>query len=204
MTQEPISLVGAGGHSKDCIDVIEQEGCFEVKGLVGLHKEIGASIFDYPLLGSDEDLSKLLNDCANSLIFFGQIKTSEPRIRVFNFLQQNNFVLPTILSPYAYISPHATLDTGTIVMHGAIVNLGAKVGKNCIINSQSLVDHDVVIQDHCHIATAATINSGLHIGTGTFIGSNSSVKQGVTIGDHCVLDMGRQVRANYETGICML
>ena len=27
-------------------------------------------------------------------------------------------------------------------MHGAIVNAGARVGKNCIINSKSLIEHD--------------------------------------------------------------
>jgi sugar O-acyltransferase (sialic acid O-acetyltransferase NeuD family) len=203
LTREPILLVGAGGHSRACIDVIEQEGRFVVKGLVGLLKEVGSSIFEYPVLGTDEDLPILLDDCANALIVVGQIKTPEPRIRLFDLLQQSSCVLPTIVSPRAYVSPHADLEAGTIVMPGAIVNSGAVVGKNCIINSQSLVEHDVIIKDHCHIATAATINSGVRIGTGTFIGSNSSVKQGITIGDHCVLGMGQKILANCETGVCM-
>ena len=203
MTREPILLVGAGGHSRACIDVIEQEGRFAIKGLVGLPKEVGSSIFDYPVLGTDEDLPILLNDCANALIVVGQIKTPEPRIRLFNLLQQNNCVLPTIVSPHAYISPHANLDAGTIVMPGAVINAGAVVGKNCIINSQSLVEHDVVIADHCHIATAATINSGVHIGAGTFLGSNSSVRQCIKIGERCLIGMSQQVLVNCEAGVCM-
>ena len=31
-------------------------------------------------------------------------------------------------------------------MHGAIVNAGARVGKNCIINSKSLIEHDAVME----------------------------------------------------------
>ena len=203
MTRDPILLVGAGGHARACLDVIEQEGRFVVKGLVGLPKEVGSSILNNPVLGTDEDLSTLLGHCANAIIAVGQIKTPDPRIRLFDLLQQNNCTLPTIVSPRAYVSPHANLEAGTIVMHGAVINAGAVVGKNCIINSQSLVEHDVVIADHCHIATAATINSGVCIGTGTFIGSNSSVKQGVSIGDRCVIGMGQQVLANCKTGICM-
>ena len=203
MTRDPILLVGAGGHARACLDVIEQEGRFVVKGLVGLPKEVGSAIFNSPVLGTDEDLSTLLGHCSSAIIAVGQIKTPDPRIRLFNLLQQNNCVLPTIVSPQAYVSPHANLEAGTIVMHGAVINAGAVVGKNCIINSQSLVEHDVVIADHCHIATAATINSGVCIGTGTFIGSNSSVKQGVSIGDRCVIGMGQQVLANCKTGICM-
>ena len=204
MTRDPtLLLVGAGGHARACIDLIEQEGRFVVKGLVGLSKEVGLAILNNPVLGTDEDLSTLLGHCANAIIAVGQIKTPDPRIRLFDLLQQNNCALPTIMSPRAYVSPHANLEAGTIVMHGAVINAGAVVGKNCIINSQSLVEHDVVIADHCHIATAATINSGVCIGTGTFIGSNSSVKQGVSIGDRCVIGMGQQVLANCKTGICM-
>ena len=201
MTRDPILLVGAGGHARACLDVIEQEGRFVVKGLVGLPKEVGSSILNNPVLGTDEDLSTLLGHCANAIIAVGQIKTPDPRIRLFDLLQQNNCALPTIMSPRAYVSPHANLEAGTIVMHGAVINAGAVVGKNCIINSQSLVEHDVVIADHCHIATAATINSGVCIGTGTFIGSNSSVKQGVSIGDRCVIGMGQHVLANCEARI---
>jgi sugar O-acyltransferase (sialic acid O-acetyltransferase NeuD family) len=203
MTNESILLVGAGGHAKACIDVIEREGRFIVNGLIGLSHEVGARIFDYPVLGTDEDLPMLLRECPNALVTVGQIKTPGLRIRLFDLMQQGSCALPVIVSPHAYVSPHAKLDTGTIVMHGAVINAGAVVGKNCIINSQSLVEHDVVIADHCHIATAATINSGVRIGTGTFIGSNSSVRQCVNIGERCLIGMGQQVLADCEAGVCM-
>ena len=185
MTRDPILLVGAGGHARACLDVIEQEGRFVVKGLVGLPKEVGSAILNNPVLGTEDDLSTLLGHCANAIIAIGQIKTPDPRIRLFNLLQQNNCALPTIRSPRAYVSPHANLEAGTIVMHGAVINAGVVIGKNCIINSQSLIEHDVIIADHCHIATAATINSG------------------GCICDGCVIGMGQPVLANCKKGICM-
>jgi len=203
MSLNSILIVGAGGHARACIDVIEQEGRFLVKGLVGLPDEMDSQILGYPVIGVDEDVPMLISDCANALIAVGQIKTPEIRMELFDQLLQNGSVLPTIVSPQAYVSPHARLSAGTIVMHGAIINAGAVVGKNCIINSLSLVEHDVVISDHCHIATAATINSGVSIGTGTFIGSNSSVRQGVSIGERCLIGMGQQVLTDCKAGVCM-
>jgi sugar O-acyltransferase (sialic acid O-acetyltransferase NeuD family) len=203
VSHEPILIVGAGGHARACIDVIEQEERFAIKGLVGLAKEVGVRILDYPVLGTDEDLPALLSDCTNALITVGQIKTPEPRVRLFSLLQKYGCASPVIVSPRAYVSPHAKLGAGTIVMHGAVINAGAVVGKNCIINSQSLVEHDVVIEDHCHIATAAKINGRVHICKGTFIGSNSSVRQCINIGERCVIGMGQQVLADCETGVCM-
>ena len=43
-------------------------------------------------------------------------------------------------------------------MHGAIIHPGAKIGKNCIINTNSIIEHDVEVKDNCHISTKAIIN----------------------------------------------
>jgi sugar O-acyltransferase (sialic acid O-acetyltransferase NeuD family) len=199
----PILLLGAGGHARACIDVIEQEGRFLVAGLVGLPDERGARVLGYPVLGTDADLVGLLRDYPHALITVGQIKTAEPRMRLFSLLQENGCAPPVIVSPRAYVSPHATLGVGTIVMHGAVVNAAAVVGRNCIINSQSLVEHDAVIGDHCHISTSAAVNSGVHIGSATFIGSNSSVRQVVRVGERCLIGMGQRVLADCEAGTHM-
>ena len=203
MTKAPILLAGAGGHARACIDVLEEEGRFAVTGLVGLPHEVGTRILDYPVLGTDADLPALHGDYAQAIVSVGQIKTPEPRMRLFDLLEQSGYALPVIVSPRAYVSRHAKLGAGTIVMHGAIVNAGAIVGRNCIINSQALVEHDTIIADHCHIATAAAINSGVSIGAGTFIGSNSSVRQGAIIGERCLIGMGQRVLADCESGTCM-
>ena len=196
-------LVGAGGHARACIDVIEQEGRFAVAGLVGLPHEVGTRMLGYTVLGTDADVPALLGDYLSALVTVGQIKTPAPRMRLFDLIEQSGGALPVIVSPRAYVSLHAQLGAGTIVMHGAVVNAGAIVGRNCIINSQALVEHDAVIADHCHIATAAAINSGVRVGSGTFIGSGSSVRQCINIGERCVIGMGQRVLVDCEAGTRM-
>lgn len=193
MSQLPILLLGAGGHTRACIDVIEQEGRFKIIGLIGLAHEVDTSMFGYPIVGTDTDLSRILKGNIATLVTIGQIKTPALRINSFNLLMKQHTELPVIVSPHAYVSPRAKLGAGTIVMHGAVVNAGATVGRNCIINSLALVEHDVVIEDHCHISTQAAVNSGVHIGEGTFIGSNASVRQCLTIGSFCLIGMGQRV-----------
>jgi sugar O-acyltransferase (sialic acid O-acetyltransferase NeuD family) len=197
MIQESILLVGAGGHAKACIDLIEQEERFIVKGLVGLPHEVGSRILDYPVLGSDDDLPVLLGSCKNALVAVGQIKAPELRMRFFDQLQQHGFMMPIIVSPHAYVSPHARLDAGTIVMHGAVVNAGAVVGKNCIINTCALIEHGAIVENYCHISTGATINGNASIGTGSFVGSGSIIEHDIMLGSRCVVGMGLVIRHNY-------
>ncbi len=194
MTKPQLLLIGAGGHAKACIDVIELEGKFSIAGLVGSVDEVGNEVLGYPVLGSDVNLPLLLAKNANALIVVGQIKSPDLRIRLFQTLKENNCALPAIVSPLGYVSKHAKVGNGTIVMHGAIVNSGAVIGANCIINSQALIEHDVHISDHCHIATSAVINSGVNIAAGTFVGSNSSLKQTIAISERSIIGMGESVR----------
>lgn len=200
MSEAAILLVGAGGHARACIDVIEQAARFSVAGLVGLPDQVGTRVLGYPVLGTDADLVALRVKYAYAMVVVGQIKTPEPRIRLFDLLQRHGYTLPVIVSPHAHVSRHAKVDVGTIVMHGAVVNASAAVGRNCILNSQSLVEHDAVIGDHCHIATAAAINSGVRIAAATFVGSNSCVRQGIQIGERCVIGMGQRVLADCAAG----
>lgn len=204
MSTPTLLLIGAGGHARACIDVIEQEGKFAVAGLVGLAGEVGREVLGYAVLGSDAELPELLREHRQVLVTVGQIKTPNVRIRLFELAERTGCAFPVVVSPRAYVSAHAAIGAGSIVMHGAVVNAGAAIGRNCIINSQSLVEHDAVVADHCHIATAAALNSGVRIGAGTFVGSNSSVRQSVTIGERCIIGMGMRVLTDCAAGSCVV
>jgi sugar O-acyltransferase (sialic acid O-acetyltransferase NeuD family) len=186
-----------------CIDVIEQEGRFSIAGLVGTPEEAGMQILGYPVIGTDADLPRLLGSYAHAMVTVGQIKSPDLRVRLFELLDKAGCSLPSIVSPRAYVSRHASLGAGTIVMHGAVVNAGAVVGRNCILNSSSLVEHDAAIADHCHIATGALVNGGVNIGMGTFVGSGSIIRQGIRIGERCLIGMGQNVLADCKTGTRM-
>ena len=200
MKESTILLVGAGGHARACIDVIEQADVFQVGGLVGLPDEVGGHILGYRILGSDTDLPVLLSNYPAAMVSVGQIKSPDLRMYLFGVLEKAGCSTPTVISPRAYVSKHAKIGAGSIVLHGAVVNAGVRVGSNCIINSQSLIEHDTVIADHCHIATGAVLNSGVHVGPGTFIGSSTSVRQGVTIGERSLVGMGQRVLDDCESG----
>lgn len=198
--QEPLLLVGAGGHAMSCIDVVECHGRFAVAGLVGAAHEVGRRVSGYPVIGTDADLPSLAARHGNVLIAVGQIETPEPRMRLFAQLQALQCRFPVIVSPRAYVSPRAELGEGCIVMHGAVVNAGAVIGRNCILNSLSLVEHQVSVADHCHLATGAVLNGDVSVGAGSFIGSNSAVRQGVRIGERCLVGMGQRVLADCAPG----
>jgi sugar O-acyltransferase (sialic acid O-acetyltransferase NeuD family) len=199
MNRPGIILLGAGGHARACIEVVESQGKFVIDGLVGLQNETGQRVLGYSVVATDAQIAGLSAKYPNALIAVGQIRSPEARIRLFSAARDAGFNLPTVISPAATVSQHASIGAGTIVMHGAIVNAGAQVGENCIINSRALVEHDAIVGSHCHISTGAILNGGVSVGGGSFVGSGSVVRDGIHLADRCFVVMGAVVRQNQVT-----
>jgi sugar O-acyltransferase (sialic acid O-acetyltransferase NeuD family) len=200
MKKSELIIIGAGGHSRSCIDAIEQEGKFEIGGLVGLSQELGSSQFGYEVIATDSELDELARQFQYAFVAIGQIHSPEPRIRIYEEAKAAGFVIPSIIAPSAYVSPHARIGAGTIVMQKAVLNAGVLVGNNCIINTRALLEHDSRVSDHCHISTGAILNGDTSIGTGSFIGSGSIVKEGVSVGVGSWVGMGLALRHNLGDG----
>ena len=196
---DKILLIGAGGHARSCIDVLEEENQFEIAGLIEKGERISNNSLGYSVIGTDDDLKVLRKHYKNAIITVGQIKSPKIRIKLYQLLKELDFTLPVIVSPHAYVSKHAQIGEGSIIMHGVIINANAIIGNNCIINNKSLIEHDAVIGDHCHIATGAIINGEVSVGDETFIGSGAITKQAISIGKNCVIGAGVVLKNDIES-----
>jgi sugar O-acyltransferase (sialic acid O-acetyltransferase NeuD family) len=190
MSSRKVVLIGAGGHAKACIEIIEMTGEFSVAEIVGQVAEVDLSIFGYKIKHTDADLALLRNKYDYAFIGIGQIHNPEPRKELYSKLLNLGYQLPTIISKHAIVSSSAKIGAGSIVMNGAILNADCKVGKNAIINSAALIEHDVVVGDDCHVSTRVTINGSSKIGKETFLGSGTVIRNEIEIGENSFIGMG--------------
>ena len=174
-------LIGGGWHCKSCIDVIECEGKFSIKGIIDNDESIGEDVLGYPIIGNDQDVKRMSYKVRNFLIAIGHINNVKTRIQLYTMLKSLGISLPVIISPTAYVSKHSIIGEGSIIMHFSQVNAASKIGVNCMLNSKSLVEHDAIVGDHCHISTGAIINGGVNLGSRSFIGSGAVSKQSIII-----------------------
>lgn len=191
-------LIGGGGHCKACIDVIEQEGHYKIKGILDSFKEVGSNLLGYEILGDDNNINLFVNNNCFFLVTIGQVHTGDLRAKIFQKLVENSAQIATIISPKAYVSKHASIEKGTIIMHGAIVNADVKIGQNCIINNLCNIDHESIVNNNSHVSTSAIVNGGCTIGERVMIGSRAVLIQGVKIGNDVIVGAGSVVIGNIE------
>ena len=78
----PLILIGGGGHCCSCIDVIEEEGKYQIAGIVNQPGGNSDPVLGYEILGDDGDLPELLKKYKNALITVGQIKRADLRMKL--------------------------------------------------------------------------------------------------------------------------
>ena len=92
-----IILVGAGGHARSCIDVIEQEEKYRIVGLIDSNVTGGSVNSGYPIIGTDDNLAQLRQKYEYAIITIGQIKSAATRVKLFHLLSELEYNLPIIV-----------------------------------------------------------------------------------------------------------
>ena len=198
MHDSNLLLIGSGGHAKSCIDVIENSKKFQIVGLIGHQHEIKNKVGNYEVIGEDSDLEILSKTIKYAFVSVGQIKSYKKKMDLFIKAKNFGYKLPTIVSPFAYVARDVLIGEGTIVMHGVIINSGSKIGKSCIINTKSLIEHEVDIEDHCHISTGTILNGQVKVKSKSFIGSGAMIKENIIIEEESFIGMGKIVSKDFK------
>lgn len=178
MSKEVI-IIGASGHGKVIADIIEKSGD-RIFGFLD-DADKGDSFFDYPVLGKIADCT-LFSD----KLFIIAIGNNSIRQRIADEFPKLNYY--TAIHPQSIISRDVTIEEGTCVMSGAVINASAQIGKHCIINSNSVTEHDCKIDDFVHLSPNATlcgtvfIGKHTHIGAGAVVRNNTNIAENVTVG----------------------
>ena len=192
-----IILIGGGGHCISCIDVIEETGLYKIKGILDLPHMIGKKILNYSIIDTDDNILKYINENTAFCITIGQIEAGEIlRKRIFTRASELGAYFPAIISPNSYVSKHAVIGAGSIVLSACTVNANVKIGENSLINSGAIIEHGASIGHNCHISTGTVINGDCTVGENCFVASGVILRNGISIGNNILIGMGSVVTKN--------
>ncbi len=171
-------LYGASGHAKVIIETLEQHG-EPIEGLFDDNASIG-SLLNYmvePFSPPFDPTKQLIISIGNNLI----------RRNIASSVKANFGIA---IHRSATISKRSFIGAGTVVMGGVTINADVKIGQHCIINTNSSIDHDSVLEDFVHISPNVALCGGVEVGEGTHIGAGAVVIPGKKVGKWCIIGAG--------------
>lgn len=195
---EPIVILGNSGHACVIADILESLPLYRIVGCLSPDYPAGR-IPGVPMLGSDDRLTELVRSGVKYAVV--AVGDNRLRLRLADFVERCGASLPVIVSPWAHVSPRASIGAGTVIMPGAVVNTGSDLGRCVIINTGATVDHDNVIGDGAHVAPGCHLAGGVHLGMGVFLGVGCSVIPRRTIGAWTIVGAGGVVTMDLPGGI---
>jgi sugar O-acyltransferase (sialic acid O-acetyltransferase NeuD family) len=196
---DKIVIIGASGHARVVIDIVEHAGEFEIAGLVDRDSEVGSRVLGYPVLGREDDLPILArtHSLRGAAVAIGDnFVRSQVADRIVRSCPDLQFV--SAIHPRATIARGVAIGRGTVIMAGTVVNPGSEIGRGCILNTSSSLDHDSRMEDYSSLAPRVAIGGNCRIGSHSALGIGASVIHGVTIGEHVVVGAGSTVLQDVE------
>ena len=181
-----VVIIGAGGHAKVIADIITKSND-TVIGFLDDNLDIqNKTIYlNKTVLGTIKDIDKY-----KEYYFIIGIGNNNIRENIANSYDLKWY---TAIHPNAIIANEVSIEEGSVVMAGSIINTGTKIGKHCIINTKSSLDHDNIIENYVHISPGATLAGTVHIKEKTWICAGATIINNITIAKNNIIGAGSVV-----------
>lgn len=185
-----ILIIGAKGHAKEILDVLEKNGTNdELFFYDDVSENIEAYLYNkYQIIrGIDE-----LNDAK----FFDKkfalgIGNPNNREKLANKFKDLGWQLTSIISNKIILGNHnVSLGIGINLMHNVFISSGVFIGEGTLINTGAMIHHDVKIGNYCEISPKVCLTGNVAVGNKTFIGVGTNVIPKIRIGNNCIVGAG--------------
>jgi sugar O-acyltransferase (sialic acid O-acetyltransferase NeuD family) len=195
----PLVIVGAGGHGRETLDVVEAinavEPTWDVLGFVaeaadgGLLARRGvAHLGDLDVLGDTE---------ASYVIGIGD---SETRRRIAEALGDASSPA-TLLHPASTQGADLRIGPGVVAAAGARITTNVTLGRHTHLNVNAVVSHDAVVGDYVTFSPGVLVNGNAVLGDGVFLGTGAVVLPGRSVGAWARIGAGAVVTTDVPGGV---
>ncbi len=184
--QGRLFIIGASGHGK-VIETLARES--------GRYREI-------TILDDNDELKRMgkvpggkeyalkFKGCADVIVGIGNAGI---RKKITEYYEENYINTISLKHPFSWVASDVMIAKGTVIMAGAIVQPGCKIGKGVIINTSSSVDHDCTIGDYCHISVGSHLAGSVCLGDNTWIGAGATINNNINICSNVMIGAGAVV-----------
>lgn len=141
-------ILGAGGQGQVVRDVAESLGIFN--HISFLDDDPGNPL----AMGRIEECVLLTDEYPIGIPSVGDAAL---RMKWLRQLVAAGFVIPTLISPSASVSPSASIGYGTLVEPKVSIGANAVIGNGCIISAGAIIDRDAQVPEGTYITCGQTV-----------------------------------------------
>ena len=179
---EKLLLVGAGGFGRVVLE--HASALYDCAFL----DDGDATVVDgVPVIGRTSEMASFYPEYKLFLVTIGNNKLRE---RLYTDAASIGFTFPNIIHPSAYVSPHAHIGNGCVILNNTVVQNNARCGDCCILNPGVELHHDSTIGSYCLVYTNSVVRSLTMVGNRVWIGSTATISTSAVVPDDTTIGDG--------------
>lgn len=186
--ENKLIIIGASGHGNVVADIAIKLNKWQSVAFLDDDESINTSM-ELEVIGKTADAFTYKDEAD----FFVAIGSNPTREKIQEKLIEQGLKVVSLIHPSAVIGTDVEIGFGTAVMAGVVINSSSRIGKGCIINTSSSLDHDNVIEDYVHISPGASLAGTVRVGKGSWLGIGGVVSNNVNICSGCKVGAGAVV-----------
>lgn len=192
-----IIILGAGGHGRVVLDILQQAREHVVKGFLDSNPQLwGRRVDGIPVLGGTD----LLPDLAGQGIEGAVVAIGDNGVRrqFADLVDASGLELANAIHPSANLARTVTVGCNVVIAAGALVCAHCQIGDSVILNTGCIIDHESMVGTAAHVCPGVKVAGHVTIESGAFAGIGATIIQNLRIGYDSVVGAGSVVIEDVE------
>lgn len=183
-------IIGAGGFGREVAWIVERinsiKPTWNLKGFIDDNETLwGSTEGEYHVFGGCEYLSAL-----EDVYAVCAVGSSNVRKKIIEKLKDTSVKFATLVDPSVLYSNSVKIGEGAIVCAGTIITVDVNIGDHVIVNLDSTIGHDAVIDDFVTIYPSVNVSGNVLIGECSELGTGTQIIQGKKVISNTIIGAG--------------
>lgn len=200
MPPQPLVIVGAGGHGREVLDVVEALNERAAVWAVAGFLDDGDGPFDLVARRGAGVLGPVAALADIEGWYVAGVADPGVRRRIDQLAAAHGRRPATLVHPAATVAGDAEVGPGSVLAAGVRVTANARLGRHVHLDVNSSVSHDCQVGDYVTLAPGAVVGGSVALGEGAYVGAGATVIQNLALGAGAVVGAGAAVVRDVPPG----
>lgn len=197
-----VVIFGVGNFSKLVFTYLKNSSHEVVGFTVSNHLLKENTFFNLPVIPFEKIKEEFPPENFCLFIAMGHTNNNKNRARIFDECKKLGYELLTYVHPTSIIGEDVKLGENCLILENNVIQPFVTLEDDVIIWSNNVVSHDVLIKEHCFIIHNVVVSGFVTIEPYCILAANSTIRNRVTIAKECIIGMNALIMKNtVEKGV---
>lgn len=189
-----IVIYGDGETARLAYEYFSQDSPYQVVALCVEKKYFKRdSLFGLPVIPFEELENHFPPMDFRAFVAISHTRLNRVRTKFYKAMKQKGYRFVSYISSKAFVWRDAKIGENCFIFENSVVQSKVDIGNNVLLWSGSYVGHQTKIHDNCYVAPNVTISGFCEIGKNCFLGANGCINDTIKIGKECIIGSGAVV-----------